>query len=261
MADKKLHFGMSTCQQPARCLIPGTDVKYPLILLNQPFSHQLGHLKQLWANAVLRAATDGANNTLYDLMNTGQSVEYSFVPDLVTGDFDSIRPEVKSFMQSKGAEVIATPDQDYTDFTKCLKIVTEKLKCNEVYPDCLVAFGAFGGRLDHTLSNLNTLYEAVELVHYPVYLIGDYNLSILLMPGSHVLEVNTGLEEGTCGLIPIGGKCNSITTTGLKWNLDKNEMKFGGLISSCNKYKEGATEVSIETDSPVLWTMSLKQES
>lgn len=245
--------------QPLNCLKSKTDCTFPLIVLNRPLAHQCSHLKHLWGNAIFKAGTDGANNELFDFMKRENN--YSFIPDLVTGDFDSIRPEVKSFMQSKGAEVIATPDQDYTDFTKCLKIVTEKLKCNEVYPDCLVAFGAFGGRLDHTLSNLNTLYEAVELVHYPVYLIGDYNLSILLMPGSHVLEVNTGLEEGTCGLIPIGGKCNSITTTGLKWNLDKNEMKFGGLISSCNKYKEGATEVSIETDSPVLWTMSLKQES
>ncbi|KAJ8035633.1 thiamine pyrophosphokinase 1 [Holothuria leucospilota] len=244
--------------QPLNCLKSKTDCTFPLIVLNRPLAHQCSHLKHLWGNAIFKAGTDGANNELFDFMKRENN--YSFIPDLVTGDFDSIRPEVKSFMKTKGVQVIKTPDQNDTDFTKCLVMVIDIMKQKQIQVDCLIAFCSFGGRLDHTLSNINTLFKAHKLVEYPVYLIGDHNLSFLLMPGYHVLDVTTGLEEGTCGLIPVGGKCNSITTTGLKWNLNKDQMEFGGLISSCNKIEVGAKEVTVETDSPVLWTMSLKEK-
>lgn len=43
-------------------------VRFPLILLNQPFSHQQKHLDVLWEQSSLQAVTDGANNSLYELM-------------------------------------------------------------------------------------------------------------------------------------------------------------------------------------------------
>ena len=37
-------------------------------------------------------------------------------PDLLTGDFDSIKPEVKQFFKSQGCEIIHTEDQVRTNF-------------------------------------------------------------------------------------------------------------------------------------------------
>lgn len=39
------------------------------------------------------------------------------------------------------------------------------------------------------------------------------------LQGTNIISVDSGLEEGHCGLIPIGETCYSCTTTGLTWNL------------------------------------------
>jgi thiamine pyrophosphokinase len=41
-------------------------------------------------------------------------------PELITGDMDSIQQNILTYFTSKGAEVILTPDQNETDFTKAL---------------------------------------------------------------------------------------------------------------------------------------------
>lgn len=40
---------------------------------------------------------------------------------------------------------------------------------------------------------------------------------------------------------------------------ENQEMQFGALVSTSNKLEEGAKEVTVTTDSPVLWTMGIKK--
>ena len=72
---------------------------------------------------------------------------------------------------------------------------------------------------------------------------------------THVLPTLIGAK---CGLIPIAGPCRDVRTTGLKWNLGKaygvRELAFGRLVSTSNEAT--AEEVHVQTDRPLLWTMS-----
>jgi thiamine pyrophosphokinase len=70
-------------------------------------------------SASLRVAVDGGANRWFHFL---QGTDY-VVPELVTGDFDSIKQNVLSYFKSKGSEVIPTPNQDETDFTKALRVI------------------------------------------------------------------------------------------------------------------------------------------
>ncbi|KAM6373988.1 thiamine pyrophosphokinase 1 isoform 2-T2 [Alca torda] len=188
---------------PLDCLLPAGNLKFCLLILNQPFDK--GHFHCLWSKAALRACADGGANRLYHVTEGSQD---SFLPDYISGDFDSIQPEVKEYYKVKGCEFIETMDQDLTDFTKCLQILQKKIEKKG-------------------------------------------------LQGKHKLHVDTGLEGAWCGLIPIGSSCESVTTTGLRWNLTNQVLKFGTLVSTSNTY-DGSGIVTIETDKPLLWTMAIE---
>eukprot|EP00580_Thalassiosira_gravida_P012365 CAMPEP_0201650564 /NCGR_PEP_ID=MMETSP0493-20130528/41438_1 /ASSEMBLY_ACC=CAM_ASM_000838 /TAXON_ID=420259 /ORGANISM="Thalassiosira gravida, Strain GMp14c1" /LENGTH=101 /DNA_ID=CAMNT_0048126705 /DNA_START=1 /DNA_END=306 /DNA_ORIENTATION=+ len=68
---------------------------------------------------------------------------------------------------------------------------------------------------------------------------------------------NNKVGEGpTCGLIPIGGRCDDVRTTGLQWNLEGDvPLEFGGLVSSSNRVVEEV--VTVKTSTPLLFTAEM----
>ncbi|VDI56675.1 thiamine pyrophosphokinase [Mytilus galloprovincialis] len=236
---------------PLQYLKSESDDKLALILLNQPLPTDRKLFTVLWSKALLKVAVDGGANHLY---NTHIHNREKYLPDLITGDFDSIQHEVKSYYEEQNVEIVETPDQNFTDFTKALKVASDKIKEKEI--KCIIVLGSFGDRLDHMFANINSLYEASEITDAQIILVSDDTVAFLLQPGHHSISVDPRACGEWCGLIPVGEPCNSVTTTGLKWNLDKQRLKFGDLISSSNTLESESTDiVTVEIDAALLWTM------
>ncbi|KAG8085318.1 hypothetical protein GUJ93_ZPchr0010g8616 [Zizania palustris] len=234
---------------------------YVLVVLNQRLPR---FAPLLWDRAQVRVCADGGANRLFDDMPEllpGQDpdeVRARYKPDVIKGDMDSIRQEVKEYYSNLGTKIVdESHDQDTTDLHKCVAFVTE----NSPIPDksnlCILALGALGGRFDHEMGNINVLHL---FPNNRIILLSDDCL-IFLLPRAHIhsIHIEQSIEGPHCGLIPIGVPSTSTTTTGLQWNLGNTSMSFGGLISTSNIVKE--EDVTVISDTDLIWTISLRQHS
>lgn len=160
-----------------------------------------------------------------------------------------------------------------------------------------VIFGS-GGRLDQEMCNLNTLYqnqkhsvmsphtslwarasrESIGLKQhqeqqqqqYNIYNTAYYNRFVIVSPFSagfvlvggphirHCIQLDERFEKRTCGLVPLGTRCDSVTTSGLQWDLNDDKMEFGGMISSSNRILE--SECVIQCSNDLLYISTLRPD-
>ncbi|CAL1398655.1 unnamed protein product [Linum trigynum] len=232
---------------------------YALVLLNQRLPK---FTPLLWQHARVRVCADGGANRVYDEMpllfphEDAAHVRRRFKPDVIKGDMDSIRSEVLSFYSELGTDVVdESDDQDTTDLHKCIAYINGVMPNVDKSSFCILVTGALGGRFDHEAGNLNVLHRFSTT---RITLLSDECL-IYLLPKTHrhEIHVNSSAEGPHCGLVPMGMPSGRTTTTGLQWDLNDAEMRFGGLVSTSNIVK--AERVTVESDADLLWTISIKK--
>ncbi|KAF4700081.1 cAMP-dependent protein kinase subunit [Perkinsus olseni] len=237
----------------------------------------------------VRICADGGSNRLYDQFR-GQ-----LVPDVIIGDFDSVRPEViQSFQSSKFGEplrVIKCSDECNTDLDKCMLYAAyhynhhpdEYSGGDDEAPPLVAVAGSinYGGRLDHTFSIINSLLTATRGTSKesagayamrlpnkfrPILLDPDCLAMFQVLPaGDHSLQLgcpNCLRPERRyyAGVLPVEAPVRSCTTEGLRWNCEDYRLEFGGIISSCNQISETTEMLRIVNSDPVLFTMTLMAE-
>jgi thiamine pyrophosphokinase len=162
-------------------------------------------------------AVDGAINKL---------VHLSVSPLMIIGDMDSADPAHLAIHTH-----VLTPDQSTSDFEKSLV----HLKKEDLLPAIIV--GINGGCLDHVLHNINLFLET-DSVFYAPPIIG------FMIKAGQTQELY--LHKST-KISLIGMPSANVTSTGLKWNLNKSDLNFPGKNSCFNRAIDPKVEISVHS--------------
>ncbi len=158
-------------------------------------------------------AVDGAANKL---------VAMGLKPDLVIGDLDSIWPHLLNQL-----DTVHIHDQNYCDFHKTIN----HLQFINLLPSIIT--GIEGGMIDHILQNINIFVSTNSIFYAPPivgYTLRSGNTKRFNLP------INTKIS--------LLGMPATVTTKGLKWELNRHDLTFPGTNSSFNRSANG--QVSIE---------------
>nr|CAD7257148.1 unnamed protein product [Timema shepardi] len=245
---------------PVEFLNPkNTSLKYALLILNRPINYNHDSMISLWNRATVRVTVDGGTNNWFHFLNQEDALSKidHHTPHIICGDMDSLEPKASQFFV--GANMVETPDQDETDFTKALRVLDAYLKDDHTKVDGVVVLCDTSGRFDQIVANINTLYKAEGILgSLPVYQLAQDSLTWVLTPGTHAISVPDILRRHQCwcSLVPFGSRAKCVTTKGLKWDLDGQSMEFGKLLSTSNTYSDKPV-VTVQTDTTLTWSMGL----
>ena len=143
-----------------------------------------------------------------------RALAFGYVPDAVIGDLDSLTPEVVE--QVPRDRVHKIPEQETTDFDKCLRSVAAPL---------VLGVGLLGGRVDHQLAAMNVLVRRAEVA---CILLGASDI-VFAAPPEMVLDLSPGVRVSLFPMAPVEGR-----STGLHWPIDGIPFSPGGRVGTSN---------------------------
>lgn len=223
--------------------MPGTV----LIILNQAIT-RTDLFDLAWDSCTYHVVTDGAANRLRALNNE------KYIPDLIVGDFDSITSESMKFYKDQGVEFVTDEDQYATDFMKAMKQSHTKFDKTGRESRRFLAFGALGGRVDHTWHSYLCLSIAGRAGDLLV-LISDENITFSLGVGAHDILTPREKLGPTCGYAPLEGSAE-VETLGFEWDVNKFDVSFTSQLSTSNHLT--ADKVWLRTSKPLMFTVELR---
>jgi thiamine pyrophosphokinase len=165
-------------------------------------------LAEAGPDALLIAADGGARVARY----------LGFTVHAVIGDMDSITALDLQRLERAGAVVLRSPaEKDETDLELTLLYAAEQGVAH------IRVLGAMGDRLDQTISNLYLL-ALPPLAGRDARVVAGRQEAFLLPAGGGEIE---GAPGDTVSLLPLNGTAHGVTTDGLYYPLNDEDLVFG----------------------------------
>lgn len=163
---------------------------------------------------------------------------YNIKPNYIIGDFDSADKKIlDKYINNKDITIKKlNPEKDYTDTHMAVKLAIE-LKSRDI-----TILGAIGTRIDHTISNIHILKEALD--NSIQCRIIDNNNEIQLI--NKKTNVNLNKNYKYVSLIPLTTKVEGITLKGFKYSLSNATLEIGQSIGVSNEQIDNIAYIDLK---------------
>lgn len=157
-------------------------------------------------------------------------------PDLIMGDFDSYEGDIHKFYADIPIETFPVMKDD-TDTMLAIK------KAFELGYKHMIIVCALGGRLDHTISNIQSL----------AYIAANGGIGEIISDTEH-LRTFTGAEgkitlnkkEGfSLSLYSLTDRCSGLSISGAKYNVENVELTNTFPLGHGNSFVDDSVEISL----------------
>lgn len=171
------------------------------------------------------------------------AAEYGIVPDLLIGDFDSVRSGLPEGIRT----IRLKPEKDDTDL---LAAVREGIRLGfrefELY-------GALGGeRIDHSYANLCVLqYLSAQGCRA---FISDGRRRVFLMNGGRLTL--RGMKGATLSVFPFGCASCNVTYAGLKYPLERATLSSPVPLGVSNEVTDDTAQVTVHSGDALIFVQS-----
>lgn len=170
--------------------------------------------------------TDGG----YDI-----AMQQGISPDLLLGDFDSIKSQIPENVEIKRFR----PEKDYTDLDLAMKTAAESGFSK------LEILGGVGGRLDHTVANIQLLSHYDDCFDSLVML--DGRNKCFIINSKKVSNFVIKKEDNSYfSLFSLSEKCTGISIKGAKYPLYDHTLTRTFPLGVSNEFIEKNTVISIK---------------
>lgn len=162
-------------------------------------------------------------------------------PDLIIGDFDSLEGEYKEALEAIGQacpdKVITLPtEKDDTDMLAAVKYGLEAgYRSFRLY-------GANGGRLEHTIANIQLL-KYIKQQDAVGYIMDGQGM--ILLAQNETLHFRDSME-GYINIFSLNEKAHGVTLRGLKYELDHATLTNAMPLGISNEFIGVQSEVTVE---------------
>ena len=156
--------------------------------------------------------------------------------DFVVGDLDSAAPAAVDAAVAAGAEVRRYPaEKDQSD----LELALDAVRCQGATH--VIVVGGYGGRLDHFLANALLLASPAFADLSIEALVGDARITVI-----HECARLTGTPGDVCSLLAVGGAARRVRTSGLRYQLQGEDLLPGSTRGLSNELAEPVATVSLQ---------------
>ena len=163
--------------------------------------------------------------------------EHKITPDIIVGDFDSVKNEALSYFKEKGMSDIhvLNPEKDDTDSECALQIALDH------GADHIIIIGATGTRIDHVLGNISLLWKAMS-EGKRAELLDTHNRIRMI---DNELEIEKNKQYGKyVSIIPVC-KNNKITLEGFKYPLKDYTFEGFNTLGISNEIVDDIAKITV----------------